>query len=97
RESKFGFGILEPLRKSFCNTFCTSVGAAYVVNLACAVKCPELYLPHETTTKSTTMLSSSLSTSSSSSKPTEQTNTPTTAGSTTQSTTTTTTSTTTRP
>ncbi|CAK9820744.1 hypothetical protein ANTPLA_LOCUS10821 [Anthophora plagiata] len=96
RDPKFGFGVLESWRKSFCHTFCASTDSAYVVNLACAVKCPELYLPHETTTRSSTVPSSSSSTSStsSSSSPTSstsssstaQTTTLSTVGSTTQST-----------
>ncbi|CAK9830027.1 hypothetical protein ANTRET_LOCUS7271 [Anthophora retusa] len=67
RDPKFGFGVLESWRKSFCNTFCVSADSGYVVNLACAVKCPELYLPYETTTRSSTVSSSSSSASSSSS------------------------------
>ncbi|CAK9795509.1 hypothetical protein ANTQUA_LOCUS382 [Anthophora quadrimaculata] len=90
RDPKFGFGVLESWRKSFCNTFCASTDSGYVVNLACAVKCPELYLPHETTTRSSTVPSSSSSTSSSLStslSSTAQTTTLSTVGSTTQSTT----------
>ncbi|XP_043523509.1 uncharacterized protein LOC122535771 isoform X2 [Frieseomelitta varia] len=48
-EARFGFNFLEPLRRSFCQNFCTSFETMpYIANLACAVKCPELYLPHTT-------------------------------------------------
>ncbi|CAD1477029.1 unnamed protein product, partial [Heterotrigona itama] len=49
-EPRFGFNLLEPIRRSFCQNFCTSFETmSYIANLACAVKCPELYLPHKTT------------------------------------------------
>ncbi|KAG6795558.1 hypothetical protein HZU73_09109 [Apis mellifera caucasica] len=60
---KFGFTFLEPFRKYFCNNFCNnSSSQLYIMNFACAIKCPELYLPHQT---STMMPQSSTSTQSS--------------------------------
>ncbi|KAK9295439.1 hypothetical protein QLX08_010239 [Tetragonisca angustula] len=48
-EARFGFNFFEPMRRSFCQNFCTSFETmTYIANLACAVKCPELYLPHTT-------------------------------------------------
>ncbi|XP_006623815.1 uncharacterized protein LOC102680722 [Apis dorsata] len=47
---KFGFIFLEPFRKYFCNNFCNSSSQLYIMNFACAIKCPELYLPHQTST-----------------------------------------------
>ncbi|XP_026827877.1 uncharacterized protein LOC113562483 [Ooceraea biroi] len=52
RTGKFAFD-LEYLRHAFCNSSCTSANTTpYIVNLVCAIKCPELYLPtHTFTTK----------------------------------------------
>nr|XP_012225346.1 PREDICTED: salivary glue protein Sgs-3-like [Linepithema humile] len=56
RTGRFGFHGLEIIRKNFCRSFCTSADTmAYLANLMCAIKCPELYLPHNMTTTSTTM------------------------------------------
>ncbi|XP_015431661.1 PREDICTED: uncharacterized protein LOC107187966 [Dufourea novaeangliae] len=49
---RFGFGFLEPLRKKYCTDYCKSADSVYITNLACAIKCPELYLPYLTTTTS---------------------------------------------
>ncbi|XP_072744529.1 uncharacterized protein [Anoplolepis gracilipes] len=54
RTGRFGFDFLENLRQSFCNSSCTSADSMpYIVNFLCAVKCPELYLPHRSTTPKT--------------------------------------------
>ncbi|XP_012147597.2 uncharacterized protein LOC105663423 isoform X2 [Megachile rotundata] len=70
RSPRFGFDLLDPIRKSFCNSTCgSSETSQYLTNLACAIKCPELYLPHGSTTKgaepSTSTSSSTTSTASS--------------------------------
>ncbi|XP_050575169.1 uncharacterized protein LOC126914793 [Bombus affinis] len=60
-EPRFGFGLLEPIRISFCKNSCESTERnSYILNLACAVKCPELYLPHTTSKPSSTMTPSSM-------------------------------------
>ncbi|XP_011701766.1 PREDICTED: platelet glycoprotein Ib alpha chain [Wasmannia auropunctata] len=57
RTGRFGFSFLDGLRQQFCQSFCTSADTMpYIINLLCAAKCPELYLPHNTTMKSTTMI-----------------------------------------
>ncbi|XP_068972385.1 uncharacterized protein [Bombus flavifrons] len=59
-EPRFGFGWLEPIRLSFCKNSCESTEKnSYILNLACAVKCPELYLPHTTSKPSTSTMTSS--------------------------------------
>ncbi|GAB1867507.1 hypothetical protein CAJAP_08586 [Camponotus japonicus] len=51
RTGRFIFDLLENLRKNFCHSFCMSAdNMPHFTNLMCAVKCPELYLPHSTTT-----------------------------------------------
>nr|XP_033203860.1 uncharacterized protein LOC117164713 [Bombus vancouverensis nearcticus] len=61
-EPRFGFGLLEPIRIYFCKNSCESTeGKPYILNLACAVKCPELYLPHTTSNPSTSTIKSSSS------------------------------------
>ncbi|XP_077267398.1 uncharacterized protein LOC143900200 [Temnothorax americanus] len=51
RTGRFGFSALDEMRQSFCRSFCTSADTMpYLINLLCAAKCPELYLPHHTTT-----------------------------------------------
>ncbi|TGZ37281.1 hypothetical protein DBV15_03255 [Temnothorax longispinosus] len=51
RTGRFGFSALNEIRQSFCRSFCTSADTMpYLLNLLCAAKCPELYLPHHTTT-----------------------------------------------
>ncbi|XP_016913451.1 uncharacterized protein LOC107998613 [Apis cerana] len=59
---KFGFTLLEPFRKYFCNNFCSSSSQLYIMNFACAIKCPELYLPHQTSTMAPYSSTSSTST-----------------------------------
>lgn len=57
RTGRFGFDFLENLRKNFCHSsqFCMSADSMpYFTNLVCAVKCPELYLPHHSTSTTTT-------------------------------------------
>lgn len=55
RTGRFGFSFIHDLRKNLCHSFCTSADTMpYFLNLMCAAKCPELYLPHRTTTESTT-------------------------------------------
>ncbi|KYQ58837.1 hypothetical protein ALC60_02150 [Trachymyrmex zeteki] len=56
RVRRFGFTLLDELRRNFCHSqCCTSANTMpYIFNLMCATKCPELYLPHRTTTESTT-------------------------------------------
>ncbi|XP_043579725.1 uncharacterized protein LOC122566482 [Bombus pyrosoma] len=59
-EPRFGFSLLEPIRKFFCKNSCGSTeGNSYILNLACAVKCPELYLPHTTSNPSASTMPSS--------------------------------------
>ncbi|XP_012237577.1 uncharacterized protein LOC105680374 [Bombus impatiens] len=61
-EPRFGFGLLEPIRIFFCKNSCESTeGKPYILNLACAVKCPELYLPHTTSKPPTSTIKSSSS------------------------------------
>ncbi|XP_036138934.1 uncharacterized protein LOC118644452 [Monomorium pharaonis] len=51
RTKRFGFSFLDELRHNICHSFCTSASTMpYFMNLICAIKCPELYLPHGTTT-----------------------------------------------
>lgn len=51
RTGRFAFDLLDNLRKNFCHSFCMSAdNMPYFTNLMCAIKCPELYLPHSTTT-----------------------------------------------
>jgi len=54
RIRRFGFLTqLEELRQNFCRSSCKSANTmSYIFNLLCAAKCPELYLPHHTTTES---------------------------------------------
>lgn len=54
RVRRFGFTLLDELRRNFCHSqCCTSANTMpYIFNLMCATKCPELYLPHRTTTES---------------------------------------------
>lgn len=55
RNGRFGFDFLDNLRGQFCQSFCKSADKMpYFTNLLCAVKCPELYLPHSSTTPKTT-------------------------------------------
>ncbi|EGI68320.1 hypothetical protein G5I_02961 [Acromyrmex echinatior] len=50
RIRRFGFTQLNELRQHFCHSFCKSADTMpYLLNLLCAAKCPELYLPHHTT------------------------------------------------
>lgn len=51
RTGRFGFDFLENLRKNFCQSqFCMSADSMpYFINLMCAIKCPDLYLPHHPT------------------------------------------------
>jgi len=54
RTGRFGFSALDELRQNFCRSFCTSADTMpYLMNLLCAAKCPELYLPHHTTESTT--------------------------------------------
>ncbi|CAL7934040.1 unnamed protein product [Xylocopa violacea] len=56
---RFGFDLLESLRKSFCTGLCSWPDRMpYLMQLACSAKCPELYLPQQTTTTSTMQPSS---------------------------------------
>ncbi|KYN12611.1 hypothetical protein ALC57_15339 [Trachymyrmex cornetzi] len=53
RIRRFGFTQLDELRQTFCHSFCKSADTMpYFFNLVCIVKCPELCLPHRTTTES---------------------------------------------
>ncbi|XP_018403924.1 PREDICTED: uncharacterized protein LOC108780649 [Cyphomyrmex costatus] len=55
RVRRFGFTVIDEIRRNFCHSFCTSADTMpYLFNVLCAAKCPELYLPHRTTTESTT-------------------------------------------
>ncbi|XP_011049837.1 PREDICTED: protein SLG1-like [Acromyrmex echinatior] len=54
RIRRFGFTQLNELRQHFCHSFCKSADTMpYLLNLLCAAKCPELYLPHHTTQSTT--------------------------------------------
>ncbi|XP_043251239.1 cell wall integrity and stress response component 1-like [Colletes gigas] len=76
---RFGFNILEPIRHAFCVNFCDSTDdTEYIMNLACAIKCPELYLPHGSTNPTSTTSSSSSMSPTSSSTPSSTTSTSTT-------------------
>ncbi|KAL6449076.1 hypothetical protein ACFW04_000646 [Cataglyphis niger] len=59
RTGRFGFGFLENLRKNFCQSqFCMSADTMpYFINLMCAIKCPDLYLPHHPTPENITSTS----------------------------------------
>ena len=55
RIRRFGFTELDKLRQNFCGMYCKSADTMpYFFNVVCAMKCPELYLPHRTPTESTT-------------------------------------------
>ncbi|XP_011170907.2 flocculation protein FLO11 [Solenopsis invicta] len=61
RTGRFGLSHIDELRKNICQTLCASAVIPYPMSLICVVKCPELYLPHSTTTecpKSTTSATS---------------------------------------
>ncbi|XP_024890095.1 uncharacterized protein LOC112466297, partial [Temnothorax curvispinosus] len=61
RTGRFGFSALNEIRQSFCRSFCTSADTMpYLLNFLCAAKCPELYLPHHTTTTSMSTMSTSV-------------------------------------
>lgn len=52
---RFGFYYFDELRKRFCHSFCNPADIdhmSYFAKLMCAAKCPELYLPHGTSTPS---------------------------------------------
>ncbi|KAL6265017.1 hypothetical protein P5V15_005108 [Pogonomyrmex californicus] len=61
RTKRFGFSVLNEMRQRFCHSFCTSAAETkpYFINIACAVKCPELYLPQGSTTQGTMTTTSS--------------------------------------
>lgn len=61
RNKRFGFAFIDELRQNFCRSFCTSADTMpYFMNIVCAAKCPELYLPHSMTTESTTSISTTV-------------------------------------
>lgn len=62
RTGRFGFDFLENLRKNFCQSwFCMSAdNMPYFINLICAIKCPELYLPHHPTPENATSIPTSI-------------------------------------
>ncbi|KAL0133348.1 hypothetical protein PUN28_000830 [Cardiocondyla obscurior] len=51
RTKRFGFSIIEQIRQNFCNSsICKSAdSSSFIMNFVCAMKCPELYLPHGNT------------------------------------------------
>ncbi|XP_032687972.1 cell wall integrity and stress response component 3-like [Odontomachus brunneus] len=104
-EPRLGFNFFDNLRKYLCNSsICMSADTtSYIVNRICAIKCPELYLPHGTTTPgnapstASPMTTQSTTASSPTTNPTTSPTTSSTTSPTTSSTTSPTTSSTTSP